>query len=65
MVRVSIDEVKQNLSVDLLRVEGGETVIIMKNVKPLAEFKPIASASILLRPHFHTSPANEKKRGNR
>jgi antitoxin (DNA-binding transcriptional repressor) of toxin-antitoxin stability system len=50
MVRVSVDEIKQNLSVYLPRVEGGETVIIMKDGKPLAEFKPIPSTSNLLRP---------------
>lgn len=27
MVRVSVDEIKQNLSVYLPRVEGGETVV--------------------------------------
>ena len=47
MVRVSVDEIKQNLSVYLPRVEGGETVVIMKDGKPFAEFKPIASTSNL------------------
>lgn len=50
MVRVSVDEIKQNLSIYLPRVEGGETVVIMKDGKPFAEFKPIASTSNLPRP---------------
>ena len=50
MVRVSVDEIKQNLSIYLPRVESGETVVIVKDGKPFAEFKPIASTSDLPRP---------------
>lgn len=50
MIQVSVDEVKQNISVYLPRVEAGETVVVMKDGKPLAEFKPIVSTSKLLRP---------------
>lgn len=50
MVQVSVDEIEQDISVYLPRVEAGETVVIMKKGKPLAEFKPIISTSKLLRP---------------
>ena len=50
MVQVSVDEVKQDISVYLPRVEVGETVVVMRNGKPLAEFKPIVSTYELLRP---------------
>ena len=50
MVQVSIDEIKQDLSIYLPRVEAGETFIVIKNGKPLAEFKPITETFKLLRP---------------
>lgn len=50
MVQVSVDEIKQNFSIYLPLVEAGETVVVMKDGKPLAEFKPIALSSKLLRP---------------
>lgn len=50
MVQVSVDEIKQDLSIYLPRVEAGETVIIIKDGKPLAEFKPVIKTSKLLRP---------------
>ena len=50
MVQISIDEIKQNLSAYLLRVEAGETLIIVKAGKPLAEFRPVTSTLKLLRP---------------
>ncbi|MBU1345249.1 MAG: type II toxin-antitoxin system Phd/YefM family antitoxin [Proteobacteria bacterium] len=50
MVQVSVDEIKQNLLAYLPRVESGETFIIIKDGKPLAEFRSIASDSKPLRP---------------
>jgi len=50
MVQVSVNEIEQGLSVYLGRVEAGETVVVMKEGRPLAEFKPVASTSKLLRP---------------
>jgi prevent-host-death family protein len=50
MVQVSIDEIKQDLSAYLLRVEAGETLVIMKAGKPLAELRPVTSNSRLPRP---------------
>ncbi|MEW6618490.1 MAG: type II toxin-antitoxin system Phd/YefM family antitoxin [bacterium] len=50
MVQVSVDEIKQDISVYLPCVEVGETVVIMKEGKPLAEFKPVTSTSKRLRP---------------
>ncbi len=50
MVQVSVDEIKQGLSAYLPCVEAGETVVIMKEGRPLAEFKPVASTFKPLRP---------------
>jgi len=50
MAQVSIDEIKQDLSAFLRRVEGGEALTIMQAGKPVAEIKPIASDSATLRP---------------
>lgn len=45
LVEVSIDEIKQDLLAYLQRVENGETLIIMKTGKPLAEIRPIAGGT--------------------
>ncbi|MEW6608926.1 MAG: type II toxin-antitoxin system Phd/YefM family antitoxin [bacterium] len=50
MVQISVDEIKQNLSVYLPHVESGETIVVMKDGKPLAEFRPVVSTSKQLRP---------------
>ncbi len=50
MVQVSVDEIKQDLSAYLQRVETGETLVIVKAGKPIAEIRPIASSSKRLRP---------------
>jgi prevent-host-death family protein len=41
MLQLNINEVKTHLSATLARVEKGETVIICKRNKPIAEIKPI------------------------
>jgi antitoxin (DNA-binding transcriptional repressor) of toxin-antitoxin stability system len=40
-IKVNIDEIKQDLLTYLNRVENGETLIIMKTGKPMAEVRPI------------------------
>jgi len=50
MVQASVDEVGQDLLAYLLRVEAGETVVIVKAGKPMAELKPITSTSKPVRP---------------
>lgn len=45
LVEVSIDDIKQDLLAYLQRVENGETLIITKTGKPLAEVRPIAVAT--------------------
>jgi antitoxin (DNA-binding transcriptional repressor) of toxin-antitoxin stability system len=46
MIQISIDEMKRDLPVYLHRVEAGETLVIVKAGKPVAEFKPFTSNSV-------------------
>lgn len=50
MVQCSIDEIKYDVVAYLPCVEAGETVVIIKDGNPWAEFKPITSIFKLLRP---------------
>jgi len=50
MVQVSVDEMIQHLPTYLQRVEAGETLVIVKAGKPIAEVKPVDSPSKQLRP---------------
>ena len=51
MTRVSIDEIKRDLSAYLQRVEAGETLVIVQAGKPIAEIKPVElGSSSILRP---------------
>lgn len=50
MVTISIDEVKRDLSGCLLRVEAGETIVIVQDNKPVAELKPISPSPAVSRP---------------
>jgi len=47
---VSLDEIQRDLPSYLQRVEAGETLIILKAGKPVAEIKPVAVGSKALRP---------------
>jgi prevent-host-death family protein len=47
---VSIDEMEQNLKKLLQRVEVGETLVVVKAGKPVAEIKPVSSTAAPLRP---------------
>lgn len=50
MVQVSVEEIQRNLFTYLQRVEAGETVVIVRAGKPVAEVKPIVSRAKTLRP---------------
>ena len=50
LVQVSLEKIAQDLLAYLQRVEAGETLIIVKAGKPMAEIKPVASATKKLRP---------------
>lgn len=41
MLQLNINEVKSHLSATLAKVKSGETIIICKRNKPIAEIKPI------------------------
>ena len=49
-IQVSEEGIRQDLPTYLQRVEAGETVVILKAGKPVAEIKPIAPAAGTLRP---------------
>jgi prevent-host-death family protein len=50
MAQVSVEEIQQDLSAYLQRVEDGETIIIIRTGKPVAEVKPLISRTESLRP---------------
>lgn len=50
MIRVSVEEIQQDVSAVLRRVEEGETLIIVRTGKPIAEIKPVVATSKALRP---------------
>lgn len=50
MITISIDHVKDDFLKYLQRVESGETLLILRDDKPIAEIKPISSPSSQLRP---------------
>jgi antitoxin (DNA-binding transcriptional repressor) of toxin-antitoxin stability system len=50
MAQVSVEEIQQDLPAYLQRVENGETIIIIRAGKPVAEVKPLLSRTETLRP---------------
>jgi len=50
MAQVNVDDIKQNLPAYLRRVEAGETLVILRAGKPIAEIKPVATGTEFLRP---------------
>ena len=50
MVQVSVEEIQQEFSVYLKRVEAGETLVIMRAGQPVAEVKPVVTHASTLRP---------------
>ncbi len=49
--QMSLDEIKRDLPDFLRRVEAGETLVILKSGKPLAEIKPIKRRLSKVRPY--------------
>ncbi len=49
--QMSLDEIERNLPDFLRRIEAGETVIILKSGKPLAEIKPVGHHASKVRPY--------------
>lgn len=45
MNQITVDEIKKDLPVFLRRIEAGETLLLLKAGKPVAEVKPISSIS--------------------
>ena len=52
MIQISVDEMKRDLPAFLHRVETGETLVLTKSGKPVAEINPINAKplSMSLRP---------------
>ena len=50
MTQVSIEEMQRDLVACLKRVEAGETLLIVRAGKPVAEVKPVGSLVENLRP---------------
>ena len=50
MTHVSIEEMQRDLSACLKRVEAGETLLIVRAGKPVAEVKPVGASVENLRP---------------
>lgn len=50
MMQVSVEEIQQDISAFLQRVEAGETLIIMRTGQPIAEIKPVVVSPRAWRP---------------
>ena len=50
MMRVSVEEIQQDVSAFLQRVEAGETLLIVRTGKPIAEITPVVVPPEALRP---------------
>lgn len=50
IVQVSVEEMERDLLAYLQLVENGETLVIVKMGKPVAELRPIFSSPMKLRP---------------
>ena len=50
MIRISVDEMGRDLPGYIQRVEAGETLVIVRGGKPVAEVKPPAPEVVGLRP---------------
>ena len=50
IVQVSIEEIERDLLAYLQLVENGETLVIIKMNRPVAELRPVFSNSMELRP---------------
>jgi len=52
MTRVSIDQIKSDLAGYLRRVEDGETLLVVRADKPVAELRPVPKEPALQRRPF-------------
>jgi antitoxin (DNA-binding transcriptional repressor) of toxin-antitoxin stability system len=50
MVTIDVAEINRDLSGCLQRVEGGETIVILRGQKPVAELKPVSPIQTSPRP---------------
>lgn len=50
MTTVNLSDVQQDLLGCLSRVEAGETLVVLRDNRPVAELKPASCASTTLRP---------------
>lgn len=50
MVRVSVEEIQQDVSAFLQRVEAGETLLIVRTGQPIAAITPVVGLAEALRP---------------
>jgi antitoxin (DNA-binding transcriptional repressor) of toxin-antitoxin stability system len=50
VVRVSVEDIQQDFSAYLQRVDGGETLIIERAGEPVAEVKPVVAPAETRRP---------------
>jgi antitoxin (DNA-binding transcriptional repressor) of toxin-antitoxin stability system len=50
MTQVNLDDMQRNLPAYLQRVEAGETLVILRSGKPVAEVKPVDTADRAFRP---------------
>jgi antitoxin (DNA-binding transcriptional repressor) of toxin-antitoxin stability system len=50
MTQVSIDDIQRDVSAYLQRVEAGETLVILRGGRPIAEVKPVVPRVETLRP---------------
>ena len=50
MAQVSVEEIQRDLSAYLQRVEAGETLLIVRAGRPVAEIKPVMTGAKTLRP---------------
>ncbi|MGE4096146.1 MAG: type II toxin-antitoxin system Phd/YefM family antitoxin [Candidatus Binatia bacterium] len=50
MIQVNLEDIQQDLSTYLQRVEAGETLVILRAGKPVAEVKPVVPRVETLRP---------------
>ncbi len=50
MINIKIDEAKANLYRYLKRVEAGETIVLSRHSRPIAEIRPVAGPRSKRRP---------------
>ncbi len=51
MITINLDELEKDWRAYLRRVEAGETVIVMRDNKPIAQIKPVQAEELDIRPY--------------